>query len=87
SSVPCSEVASRFQCGLVYSSEDPASLGRSLRRLWTDADLRARLAAGALVASRELTWDRLMPRILDPVEKALSRRGRGASRQTRRFLD
>jgi glycosyltransferase involved in cell wall biosynthesis len=50
---------------LVYDPSDPRTLADSIRRLQSDPDLRARLAAGALAHARSRSWQATMDQLLD----------------------
>jgi glycosyltransferase involved in cell wall biosynthesis len=55
-------------------ADDDADLARQLARIVTDADLRARLSAGALRHASTFTWTNTATRILDVlVDEALGR--------------
>ena len=61
------------QTGLLAPG-DPAGLGDAMARVLGDADLRARLSAGALAWAGELTWDNTATRLMRVVADEVSRR-------------
>jgi D-inositol-3-phosphate glycosyltransferase len=58
--------------GLLVEGHEPRDWAGALRRLVTDDELRARLAAGAVQQAREFSWDRTADRTLDVYEQAQS---------------
>jgi glycosyltransferase involved in cell wall biosynthesis len=53
------------QNALLVSPEAPSEMAEAVTRVMTDANLRARLSAGALALSREFEWDTLASKHLE----------------------
>lgn len=73
------EVIRDGENGLLFAEGDPAALASALVRLEASAELRARLAAGAIAGADERSWAARAARIERVIESVLAARGGAAA--------